>query len=162
MNVILVSKSNESTLRRAALNYLARREYSFFELKQKLYIKFPLFEVNSIHDVVGALRAENLQSDERFVESYSRYRKSRGFGYKHIQYSLCRKKIEQCDIDRQLVPDDPEWIEIAVNVIRKKRSGRESDHIDIFERLKITRFMKGRGFMPYQIQKALDLSNRVD
>ena len=90
----MVSKSNESTLRRAALDYLARREYSFYELNKKLYSKFPTFEVGIILDVVRALRAENLQSDERFVESYSRYRKSRGFGYKHIRHSLCQKKIE--------------------------------------------------------------------
>ena len=162
LDTILVSKSNGCTLRRAALDYLARREYSFFELKQKLQMKFPIFEGNAIHDVVCALRTENLQSDERFVESYSRSRKCRGFGYKHIQHSLCRKKIKQCEIDKQLAPDDPEWIEIAVNVIGKKRSGCESDHIDMFERSKITRFMEGRGFMPYQIKKAIDLSNRVD
>ena len=158
----MVSKSNESTLRRAALNYLARREYSFFELKQKLRTKFPKFDVNTIHHVVCALRSENLQSDDRFVESYSRNRKCRGFGYKHIQHSLCRKKIEQCKIDKQLAPDDPEWVEIAVNVIRKKRSGRKAYHIDIYERSKIIRFMEGRGFMIHQIQKAIELSNRVD
>ena len=158
----MVSKSSESTLRRAALDYLARREYSFYELKQKLYTKFPTFEVELIHDVVGALRAENLQSDERFVESYSRYRKSRGFGYKHIRHSLCQKKIEHHKIDQHLVADDPEWVEIAVKVVKKKRSGRKYDNIDIFERSKITRFMEGRGFMPRQIQKAIDLSNNMD
>ena len=158
----MVSKSNESTLRRAALDYLARREYSFYELKQKLYSKFPTFQVELIHDVVGALRAENLQSDDRVVESYSRYRKSRGFGYKHIQHSLCRKKIEKSKIDEHLVADDPEWIEIAVKVVRKKRFGRKYDDINIFERSKITRFMEGRGFFTHQIQKAIDLSNSVD
>ena len=158
----MVSKSKESTLRRAALDYLARREYSFYELKQKLYSKFPTFEVEIILDVVRALRAENLQSDERFVESYSRYRKRRGFGYKHIQHSLCRKKIEKWKIDEHLVADDPEWIEIAVKVVRKKRFGRKYDDINIFERSKITRFMEGRGFFTHQIQKAIDLSNSVD
>ena len=158
----MVSKSNESTLRRAALDYLARREYSFHELKQKLYSKFPAFEVELIHDVVGALRAENLQSDERFVESYARYRKSRGFGYQHIRHSLCQKKIEDHKIDQYLVLDDPEWVEIAVKVVKKKSSGSKYDNIDIFERSKITRFMEGRGFMPRQIQEAIDLSNRVD
>ena len=158
----MVLQSNESTLRRAALDYLARREYSFYELKQKLYTKFPTFEVELIHDVVGALRAENLQSDERFVESYSRYRKSRGFGYKHIRRSLCQKKIEHHKIDQYLVVDDPEWVEIAVKVVKKKSSERKYDNIDIFERSKITRFMEGRGFMPRQIQTAIDLSNKVD
>ena len=158
----MVSKSNESTLRRAALDYLARREYSFYELKQKLYSKFPTFEVELIHDVVGALRAENLQSDERIVESYSWSRKSRGFGYKHIRHSLCQKKIENHKIDQYLVVDDPEWVEIAVKVVKKKSAGRKYGNIDIFERSKITRFMEGRGFMPRQIQKAIDLSNNMD
>ena len=157
----MVSKSNESTLRRAALDYLARREYSFYELKQKLYSRFPTFEVEVILDVVRALRAENLQSDERFVESYSRYRKSRGFGYKHIRQSLCQKKIDHHKIDQYLVVDDPEWVEIAVKLVKKKSAGRKYDNIDIFERSKITRFMEGRGFMPRQIQKAIKLSNNV-
>ena len=158
----MVSKSNESALRRAALDYLARREYSFCELKQNLHAKFPTFKIESIHDIVCALREENLQCDERYVESYSRYRKNRGFGYKHIQHSLCRKKIEKWKIDEHLVADDPEWIEIAVKVVRKKRFGRKYDDINIFERSKITRFMEGRGFFTHQIQKAIDLSNSVD
>ena len=158
----MVLQSNESTLRRAALDCLARREYSFYELKQKLYSKFPTFEVGIILDVVRSLRAENLQSDERFVESYSRYRKSRGFGYKHIRQSLCQKKVENHMIDQYLVADDPEWVEIAVKVVKKKSSERKYDKIDIFERSKITRFMEGRGFMPRQIQTAIDLSNKVD
>ena len=158
----MVSKSKESTLRRAALDYLARREYSFYELKQKLYSKFPTFEVEIILDVVNALRAENLQSDERFVESYSRYRKSRGFGYKHIRRSLCEKKVDHHIIDQHLVADNPEWVQIALKVVEKKSSGRKYDNMDIFERSKIKRFMEGRGFMPRQIKKAIDLSNDVD
>ena len=158
----MVSRSNESTLRRAALDYLARREYSFYELKQKLYSKFPTFEVEIILDVVNALRAENLQSDERFVESYSRYRKSRGFGYKHIRRSLCEKKVDHHIIDQHLVADNPEWVQIALKVVEKKSSGRKYDNMDIFERSKIKRFMEGRGFMPRQIKKAIDLSNDVD
>ena len=157
----MVSKSNESTLRRAALDYLARREYSFYELKQKLYSKFPTFDVELIHHVIAALRAENLQSDERFEESYSRYRKSRGFGYNHIRNSLCQKKIEHHKIDQYLVVDDPEWVEIAVKLVKKKSAGRKYDNIDIFERSKITRFMEGRGSMPRQIQKAIKLTNNV-
>ena len=158
----MVSKSKESTLRRAALDYLARREYSFYELKQKLYSKFPTFEIEIILDVVRALRAENLQSDERFVESYSRYRKSQGFGYKHIRHSLCQKKVESHMIDQHLLADDPEWVQIAVKVVKKKSSRRKCNNMNIFERSKITRFMEGRGFMPRQIQKAIDLSNKVD
>ena len=65
-------------------------------------------------------------------------------------------------IDQHLVADDPEWVQIAVKVVEKKSSGRKYDNMDIFERSKIKRFMEGRGFMPRQIQEAIDLSNRVD
>ena len=65
-------------------------------------------------------------------------------------------------IDQHLVADDPEWVQIAVKVVKKKSSRCKCDNMNIFERSKITRFMEGRGFMPRQIQKAIDLSNKVD
>ena len=65
-------------------------------------------------------------------------------------------------IDQYLVADDPEWVQIAIKVVKKKSSGRKYDNMDIFEISKITRFMGARGFMPRQIQKAIDLSNKVD
>ncbi len=65
-------------------------------------------------------------------------------------------------IDQYLVADDPEWVELAVKVVEKKSSGRKYDNMDIFERSKIARFMEARGFMPRQIQKAIDISNKVD
>ena len=65
-------------------------------------------------------------------------------------------------IDQHLLADDPEWVQIAVKVVKKKNSRRKCNNMNIFERSKITRFMEGRGFMPRQIQKAIDLSNKVD
>jgi len=53
-------------------------------------------------------------------------------------------------------------VQIAIKVVKKKGSGRKYDKVDIFEISKITRFMEARGFMPRQIQKAIDLSNKVD
>ena len=66
-------------LRRAAMDYLARREQSFYELTQKLNKKFPESDSDLLVEVLDILKAENLQSDDRFTESYVRYRKSRGF-----------------------------------------------------------------------------------
>ena len=66
--LLCILKNSESALRRAAMDYLARREHSFYELKHKLHVKFPRFKPEIIHDTVHALRVENLQNDERFVE----------------------------------------------------------------------------------------------
>ena len=150
-----IFKNGESALRRAAIHYLARREHSFYELKQKLHTKFPGLKPEAIHNVVRALRAEDLQNDERFVESYSRYRKGLGFGYRHIRHELIVRKVEDQKVDKYLVFDDPEWVELAINVIRKKRRAHKSLEISSLEKSKITRFMESRGFSLSQIHQAI-------
>ena len=152
-----ILKDDESSLRRAATRYLARREHSFYELKQKLHIKFPQVKPDEIHSAVHALRLENLQDDERFVESYLRYRKGLGFGYRHIRQALKLKKVEPRKVDKYLIVDDSEWVELAVNVIRKKRGARNFLKMDSLERSKIIRFMERRGFSFAQIYKAINL-----
>ena len=67
-----------SVLRRAAMDYLARREHSIYELKQKLFIKYPDSTLEDLENALDELRSENLQSDHRFAECYVRYRKSKG------------------------------------------------------------------------------------
>ena len=152
-----ILRNGESALRRAAMDYLARREHSFYELKKKLHTKFPQVKTDVIHDVVHALRVENLQNDERFVESYSRYRKSRGFGYRHIRHALKLRKVENKQVDKYLVLNDSEWVELAISVIRKKWGGRGPAEMTSIERSKIIRFMESRGFLFSQIDQAMTL-----
>ena len=57
------------------MDLLARREHSFFELKQKLLIKYPELNPSNLDLALNQLQCENLISDERFTESYIRYRK---------------------------------------------------------------------------------------
>ena len=71
--------SNVPVLRRAAMDFLARREHSVYELKQKLFIKYPDSTLGDLENTLDELRQENLQSDHRFDESYVRYRKTKGF-----------------------------------------------------------------------------------
>jgi SOS response regulatory protein OraA/RecX len=73
------SVNDVPVLRRAAMDCLARREHSFYELQQKLTKKFPDTDPELLHTIADKLRVEGLQSDARFAESYVRYRKSRGF-----------------------------------------------------------------------------------
>ena len=67
------------------MDFLARREHSFFELSQKLIKKFPDTAPEQLTAIIKTLQDENLQSDDRFAESYVRYRRSRGFGFLHIK-----------------------------------------------------------------------------
>ena len=139
------------------MDFLARREHSFCELELKLRIKFPHQQRTKITEIVTTLRSENLQSDTRFVESYCRYRKGKGFGYKHIKSNLSVKRVAADEINKQLCPDDPDWVKIAANVLRRKMKAGNTTGIEKPEIYKLTRFMENRGFSVSQIKDAFKL-----
>ena len=151
----LVSRKSPRSLRRAAMDCLARREHSFFELKQKLQNKFPDKHPADVQQELERLRDENLQSDKRFVESYVRYRKSRGFGYLAIRESLRRKFVSDALIEQYLFVDDEEWMIILSAIVERKLSGRNQLQIGCKEHLRMVRFLQGRGFLQSQIQHSL-------
>ena len=66
------------SVRRSAMDLLARREYSTVELQRKLLVKFSAYEI--IDQELTRLTCQGLLSDERFAEAYSRYRSGAGFG----------------------------------------------------------------------------------
>ncbi len=76
------------------MDFLARREHSHYELQQKLAAKFPDADHSVLLSAIERLRQENLQSDERFTEAFIRYRKSRGFGMRHIQQDLKLRGVD--------------------------------------------------------------------
>ncbi len=143
-------------LRRAAMDYLARREHSFFELAQKLQKKFPDTDKELLLEVLEGLKAENLQSDERFAESYARYRTSRGFGYLHIKSDLSSRRVSDSLIDKHLIPDADHWQLSADELTAKKLQGVTSIAYGSKLHRKLLRFLESRGFTPVQIRKALD------
>ena len=143
-------------LRRAAMDFLARREHSLFELEQKLSLKFPHTEANLLGEVLAALRDENLQSDERFTESYARYRKSRGFGYLHIKADLLARKVSASLIERYLLMDDAEWIILASALVSRKLRDYTALEFGSKQHRRLQRFLKSRGFTGMEIRKALE------
>ena len=154
-NERLSSKKGPRSLRRVAMDCLARREHSFFELKQKLQSKFPNKDPMEIQQELERLRDENLQSDKRFVESFVRYRKSRGFGFLSIRESLRSKFVSESLIGQYLFADDEDWNDILLVIIQRKLSEGTQLQIGSKEHLRIIRFLQGRGFSQNQIQKSL-------
>jgi regulatory protein len=155
-----ISSSAESgksprSLRRAAMDCLARREHSFFELKQKLQNKFPDKDPTEILGELERLRDENLQSDKRFVESFVRYRKSRGFGLLSIRESLRHKFVSEAIIERYLVADDEDWKQILNSLIERRLNGDSKLDFGSKQHVRIVRFLLGRGFSQTEINRAL-------
>ncbi|MDG2420926.1 MAG: regulatory protein RecX [Gammaproteobacteria bacterium] len=144
-----------SSLRRAALSFLARREHSIFELRQKLFIKFPEASENFINKVLTTLQEENLQSDSRYAESYTRYRKGRGFGYRNIKREMQKKKVDPNIFEKHLYTNDSDWIRIISAVVKKKIRSNSTLIMGSKEYLRLIRFLQSRGFLQWQIDIAI-------
>jgi regulatory protein len=143
------------TVRRVAMNLLARREQSFFELVQKLTRKFPDFDKHeTILPALEKLREENLQSDERFVEAYVRYHLTRGMGPMKISMELGQKGANDNLIQNEIYNTEIDWVAHCREVLNRKYPEGFGSTID--ERQKLHRFLSQRGFEGEHIRKAAD------
>ena len=150
-------------IRRAAMDLLARREYGYQELVDKLCSKFLRYSnygyavdkeslLELISDQVFTLNKENLQSDERYVESFINSRKSQGKGPVRI-----RRELEQRQLSSQLINDylhegSDEWANLARQVYLKKFGQGESKNYQ--QKTKRLRFLIYRGF-PHDMLRSI-------
>ena len=129
-------------VRRAAMNLLARREHSFHELVEKLSRRFP--DRDFLVESLSVLTEQNLQSDERFTESFINGRKARGKGPLMIRHELKRKGVASELVGLYLDDDPAQWLEIAKNTYQKKFGNTSVE--DQKDKAKRVRFMQSRGF----------------
>lgn len=137
------------------MDFLARREHSYYELSQKLLGKFPDADPAMVDSVLTRLREQNLQSDERFTDSYVRYRKTRGFAYLHIKADLVQRKVPLPIINSYLFEDDADWNEIALNLVNKKLGESETLEFGSRQHRRLARFLESRGFSQIETRRLL-------
>ena len=148
------------------MDLLARREHAFHELVSKLSRKFSTFvesddcplSSDQFHNVIveqiTLLTEKNLQSDERFVESFINGRRAQGKGPLRI-----RKELEQRRVSSELIEDyldehNEQWEDLARQVyLRKYGSGDVGTYQEKSKRL---RFMHYRGFSPGIVYSLMD------
>lgn len=141
-------------VRRAAMDYLARREHSFHELLDKLTTKFPDFDRDTVVlPALERLRAENLQSDSRFASAWVNYRAGRGFGPLKIAAELQPRKLDRDLLRSALYLDGPDWEEKCYEALCRKFRLRDKPSRE--ERARWQRFLMQRGFDGEQIRAAL-------
>jgi len=137
-----------STIRRAAMDMLARREHSVNELRFKLTKRFSS-ALELISTEVEKLKKEGLQSDQRLAENLVRFRVGKGQGPVKIKAELRSKGISDDVIENVLLQSDVDW-ENLVREVASKRFGDMSP-ADQKERAKRVRFLQQRGFLFEQI-----------
>lgn len=144
------------TIREQAMDFLARREHSRQELRQKLLRKG--HDEAIIETTLQQLVSDNLQSDERFAEAYIRSKVAAGYGPLKIKSELQHRGVSQ-DIIHQHLPSDKEFWKNALQTLwREKYDNQVSKDHKILARQ--FRFLLQRGFSIEAIRELLEEKKR--
>lgn len=125
-----------------AVRCLAAREHSERELLNKLRTRE--IDADLARRVLEDLKAQNLQSDERFAESLVRSRINRGQGPIRIRQELGRKGVADELQEEVLTHAGDFWVGVACRA-RDKRFGSSLPE-DRNDWNRQARFLAGRGF----------------
>ncbi len=133
---------NPADIRFSAMNLLARREHSRKELHTKLKRRFP--DEALVEEQLQRLSDENLQSDERFAESFVRQRINMGKGPLRVRHELRERGLSDTEIEIALAAVDVDWYALAKDVVSRKFGDIKA--LDVKEKARCSRFMQYRGF----------------
>jgi len=149
---LLVDQAAQKKMRRQirikAMDLLARREYCYQELEQRLLQRD--FDSGLVTDTLAYLVNDGLLSDERFVESFIASRRRRGQGPLRIQAELRQRGVSEQLISAWLDMRDPGWLQTLRAVHDKRFSGMQPQ--TLAERARQQRFLNYRGFTTEQIK----------
>lgn len=124
------------------LRLLGRRDHSMTELQQKL--KQRKFSSEEIREALERCQELSLQSDERFVESFTRTRIRQGYGPVKIIQELIARGVNREVIHRSLNEEKPDWAHYATVVLQKRNKSKAPWSRE--ELQKQQRFLLYRGF----------------
>lgn len=147
-------KSNDNVaeaalVRAKAINLLARREHSRYELQQKLLQRY--YPSTMIEECLDALEQQGLLNQSRYAHSYAASRAAHGYGPVRISTALRQRGIAQNCIDAALAELEAEWLEHLQHLHRKRfRAPLPTSHA---ERQRQTQFFRQHGFTNEQIQQ---------
>ena len=144
--------------RRRALDLLARREHSRYELERKLAARG--FSAELIAPTLDRLEHEGLLAEARFTESFIRTRVAKGQGPKRIRAELAARGIDETEAEALLAASGVDWAAAAAEV-RRKRFGAERP-ADFKQRARQARFLDYRGFDGAAIKAALEVPGDSD
>ena len=164
-----------AAIRFSAMNLLAMREHSVFELEKKLLQKFNNTELlknsellknteitdgrelfncqQSITIEIAKLTNEGLQSDARFTEAFIAMRQRQGKGPLVILMELKERGIHNEVVLAFMNTSDPIWNQTAKKVFIKKFGDQASHDRKLLS--KQMRFLTTRGFSSANIQYAI-------
>jgi regulatory protein len=141
----------------AALDALARRDYSSEDLRLKLIEKG--YDASVVQPLLDALRGEKLLDDRRYLENFVAYHAARGQGPLRIRVELRRHGL-QGPLVEEYLDAYPDWITLLKKARLKKFGAKPATNYA--ERQLQARFLGYRGFTSAQIRMALGFDVELD
>lgn len=143
----------ETELYNRALRLLTRRDHSRTELSQKLKSRLQgasEIDNETLERVFNRLEDHGYLNDQRFAESYTRARMTKGFGADRIAMELAEKGISSAMSEMVLADYEEDWPALIQRVWQKKyRQPPE----DFAERARQQNFLRYRGFRTVDIDR---------
>jgi regulatory protein len=141
----------------AALNALARRDYSAVDLRLKLIEKG--YDASVVLPLLEALRGEKLLDDRRYLENFVAYHAARGQGPLRIRVDLRRHGLQGPPVEEYL-DAYPDWIRLLEKARLKKFGAKPAKNYA--DKQLQARFLNYRGFTSAQIRMALGFDIELD
>jgi regulatory protein len=141
---------NPARVRAAAIALLARRDFASGELRRKLIHKGYAEDV--VAEAIGALVAEGVLNDARYVENYVSYHAERGEGPLRIEAELQEFRVP-ADLVQAALQSGPDWKARAREVCARRFGPEIPD--TWAQKARQARFLQYRGFSSDQIRAAL-------
>jgi regulatory protein len=156
-----------ASVRRRAIELLARRDHSRLELNNKLRKKFPDADEQLLVDVLEQLAAEQLLDEYRFTEVFVHSKISKGFGPVYIRHALIQRGIG-ADLMCELLPTEQEfWADRLREMLIKRfrhvlKPVGQGESIPRSELLRVRRYCQGRGFDSSQLFRVVEEYRKGD
>lgn len=99
------------------MQWLARRDYSRYELEQRLQRK--KIDPSLIENVMTVLLEEGWVNDVRYTENFIYFRRNLGYGPERISQELQIRGIAETIIEAAIDKKSPAWIQSAVKLWEK-------------------------------------------
>lgn len=125
---------------------LARRDYTQYEIIQKLKLRYAIEDISTV--IIELVQAGYI-NESRFSENYLRYRRAKGYGPLRIIMELEARGITPEMIAEQVEITDNAWVLEAQKTWQKHFKSKPTD---FKSKAKQMRFLLNRGFTREQIK----------
>ena len=155
----IIISEDQAFLRMARI--CSRKEYSPFDISQKLYRLG--FSSEAIENIISKLKTENYINEERFARSFVNDKLLiNRWGVKKIEMHLKYKQLSQSVIDDILLEYSNTELNSSLQSILIKKWRQIKGESDYEKQGKLTKYALGRGFKMDAIIKCINNLNLND